>query len=383
MNQPFYKIESKINIIRHFTPNWFTVTMGTGVVALIISELPFLHSQLYALGTVLWLINIVLFITFSILYALRWIFFYQEAKLILKHSSMLFFLGAIPMGLATIINGCLKYGIMMFGNDNHIVAIAQNLWYLDAVLAFLVALFVPAMMFTRQDHQLHSMTAIWLLPIVTAEVTASSGGILLAHTMAPLDAINILVGSYMLWGISVLPAFSILTILFLRMAVHKLPEQQMAISGCLALGPIGTGALALLLLGKQATHVLAYIHMEALGQIMHYTGIMGSIILIGFGLWWLAMAIFTIYKHLNINFSFNLGWWGLTFPLGVYSLAILELAKQLNMQIISYIGYGLTLFLVVLWVMVICKTLLGAYRGTLFISPCLIAELNKKKEYAN
>ncbi|WON79050.1 hypothetical protein OK024_00075 (plasmid) [Acinetobacter sp. UGAL515B_02] len=65
--------------------------MGTGVVALIISELPFLHSQLYALGTVLWLINIVLFITFSILYALRWIFFYQEAKLILKHSSMLFF----------------------------------------------------------------------------------------------------------------------------------------------------------------------------------------------------------------------------------------------------------------------------------------------------
>lgn len=376
MNQPFYKIDNKISIIRHFTPNWFTVVMGTGVVALIISELPFLHSQFSAIGTVLWLINSFLFIVFSILYTLRWIFFYKEAKLILKHQSMLFFLGAIPMGLATIINGFLKYGIVIFGND--ILIVTQTLWYIDAVLAFLIAIFVPAMMFTRQDHQLHSMTAIWLLPIVTAEVTASSGGVLLSHLTNSLEAVNILIGSYMLWGVSVLPAFSILTILFLRMAVHKLPEQQMAISGCLALGPIGTGAFALLLLGKQSTHVLAYINMEGLGQTMHYTGIIGSIILIGFGLWWLAIAIFTIYKHLDINFSFNLGWWGLTFPLGVYCLAILELAKQLNMQIISYIGYGLTVVLVVLWIMVIYKTLVGAYKGTLFVSPCLIAELNKK-----
>jgi C4-dicarboxylate transporter/malic acid transport protein len=368
---------SNINLIRHFTPNWFTVNMGTGVVALIVSELPFMHQQLFALGTALWIFNIILFILFSVVYSLRWILFYHEAKLILKHSSMLFFLGAIPMALATIINGCLKYGTFLFGSD--LILIAQNLWYLDAFLALFVSFFVPAMMFTRQDHQLKNMTAIWLLPIVTAEVTASSGGVLLGYNLNPQQAIDILVASYMFWGISVLPAFSILTILFLRMAVHKLPEQQMAISGCLALGPIGTGALALLLLGKQSVHVLANFNFNEMGNVIQYSGIMGSIILIGFGLWWLAMAIFTIYKHLNINFKFNLGWWGLTFPLGVYTLAILELAKQLHLEIISYIGYGFSLLLIGLWCLVMLKTLLGGYKGILFLSPCLISELNKEQ----
>lgn len=367
---------NKTHMIRHFTPNWFTVNMGTGVIALLISELPFMHKTLFALGTGLWLFNIVLFAVFVVLYALRWLLFYQEAKLILKHSSMLFFLGAIPMALATIINGCLKYGTVLFGND--LILIAQNLWYVDLVLALFVSFFVPAMMFSKQEHQLKTMTAIWLLPIVTAEVTASSGGILLGYGLNAAQALDILIISYMLWGISVLPAFSILTILFLRMALHRLPEQHMAISGCLALGPIGTGALALLLLGKQSVHVLDTLHLAAMGNVLHYVEIMGSLILIGFGLWWFAMAMFTIYHHLNVNFKFNLGWWGLTFPLGVYNLAILELGKQLDVQFLTYAGYGVLLVLIGLWCLVILKTLLGAYKGELFLSPCLIAELNTK-----
>lgn len=370
MNKPFYMMTNKVQLIRHFTPNWFTVNMGTGVVALIISELPFLHSQLFSLGTVLWIFNTILFILFSIIYALRWILFYNEAKLILKHSSMLFFLGAIPMALATIINGFLKYGTVLLGDQ--LIVVAKNLWYLDALLAIFVSVFVPAMMFTRQDHKLHSMTALWLLPIVAAEVTASSGGILLNYAMNPHQAFTILIASYVLWGISVLPAFSILSILFLRLAIHKLPEEQMAISGCLALGPIGTGAFALLLLGKQSIHILQAAHLAELGAVMHSIGIVGSLLLIGFGMWWLAIAVFTIYKKFSMNF--HLGWWGLTFPLGVYSFSILELAKQLNLVGMAYIGYCLSILLIGLWLFVIIKTLLGAYKGSLFMSPCLIAE---------
>ena len=108
------------------------------------------------------------------------------------------------------------------------------------------------------------MTAVWLLPIVACEVAASSGGLLLAHQEPTPQSIMILLGSYMLWGISVLPAFGILSILMLRLALHQLPEKEMAISSWLALGPI-TGALALLLLGHQAPQVLAVIDQYSLG----------------------------------------------------------------------------------------------------------------------
>lgn len=377
MYTPPLKGYEKINIIRQFTPNWFTVNMGTGIVALILSELSFIGQFINALGATLWLINALLFMLFLSLYLLRWLFYWSEAKLILNHSSMLFFLGAIPMALATILNGGLKYGVAIFGND--IIHIIQVLWYIDALLAVFIAFFVPAMMFTRQQHQLENMTAIWLLPIVAAEVTASSGGLLLGFIQDPQQSLTILICSYMLWGLSVLPAFTILTILFLKLALHKLPEQNMAISSCLALGPIGTGALALLLIGKQAGSVLTLHSYAAMGEAMHYTGIMAAMLLIGFGFWWFTIALFTVYKHLGKGFTFNLGWWGLTFPLGVYTFAILELGYQLQFLILIHVGYGLSVVLILLWVIVAYKTILGAYQGILFNSPCLVAALHVQK----
>ncbi len=41
MKKPFYQLEQTRDVIRQFTPNWFTMTMGTGVVALILPEFPF------------------------------------------------------------------------------------------------------------------------------------------------------------------------------------------------------------------------------------------------------------------------------------------------------------------------------------------------------
>jgi tellurite resistance protein TehA-like permease len=49
--------------------------MGTGVVAMILAQLPFASSVLFMLATKLWQFNILLFSTFSVLYILRWILF--------------------------------------------------------------------------------------------------------------------------------------------------------------------------------------------------------------------------------------------------------------------------------------------------------------------
>ena len=58
----------------------------------------------------LWLANIALFALFSLLYAARWVLFPREAALIFRHPVMSMFFGAIPMGLATIVNGFLAFG---------------------------------------------------------------------------------------------------------------------------------------------------------------------------------------------------------------------------------------------------------------------------------
>lgn len=376
MQKPFTQLGQRHNIIRQFTPNWFTVSMGTGVVALIVSEFPMLKALTWQLGTGLWYFNILLFVLFTVLYGLRWAFYPHEAKQIFQHPSMSLFLGTIPMALATILNGFLKYGQPIYGDTA--VQIAQTLWYADVVLALLVAWAVPFAMYRHQEHALQQMTAVWLLPIVACEVAASSGGLLLGHLAADTHAVAILLGSYVLWGVSVLPAFAILTILMLRLVLHKLPEKELAVSSWLALGPIGTAALALLVLGHQAPTLMASLGLVQLGQLFQQAGILASLILLGFGLWWLGIAVLTTLHHAKQDLPFNLGWWGLTFPLGVYTLAILTLAQQLNLAFLYAVGYAFAAILMLLWSLVATKTAHGFYQGHLFFSPCLKTYLEQQ-----
>ena len=376
MQKPFTQLGQRHNIIRQFTPNWFTVSMGTGVVALIISEFPMIKALTWQLGTGLWYFNILLFVLFTVLYGLRWAFYPHEAKQIFQHPSMSLFLGTIPMALATILNGFLKYGQPIYGDTA--VQIAQTLWYANIVLALLVAWAVPFAMYRHQEHALQQMTAVWLLPIVACEVAASSGGLLLGHLAADTHAVAILLGSYVVWGVSVLPAFAILTILMLRLVLHKLPEKEWAISSWLALGPIGTAALALLVLGHQAPTLMASLGLAQLGQLFQQAGILASLILLGFGLWWLGIALLTTLHHAKQDLPFNLGWWGLTFPLGVYTLAILTLAQQLNLAFLYAVGYAFAAILMLLWSLVATKTAHGFYQGHLFFSPCLKTYLEQQ-----
>ena len=77
--RPFAHHRHPADIIRHFTPNWFTVTMGTGVLALTLNQLPDAPVAVHGLAALLWHMNILLFALCTLLYAARWLFYPREA----------------------------------------------------------------------------------------------------------------------------------------------------------------------------------------------------------------------------------------------------------------------------------------------------------------
>jgi len=372
--KPFSHLQHPREVIRQFTPNWFAATMGTGVLALALAQLPVAMPALHAVAEALWLFNIALFLLFTALYTARWVLFFDEARRIFGHSTVSMFFGTIPMGLATIINGFLVFGLPRWGEG--VIHLAEVLWWLDVAMSLACGVLIPYMMFTRQEHSIDQMTAVWLLPVVAAEVAAVSGGLLAPHLADAHSQLVVLVTSYVLWAFSLPVAFSILTILMLRMALHKLPHENMAASSWLALGPIGTGALGMLVLGGDAPLIFAANGMPGVGEIASGLGLVAGITLWGFGLWWMLMALLITVRYLRAGIPFNLGWWGFTFPLGVYSLATLKLASTLNLTFFSVFGCVLVALLAVMWLIVGKRTVLGAWRGELFVSPC-IAGLKK------
>ncbi len=357
-----------VHVIRNFTPNWFTVTMGTGALALTLNQFPLAIPGLRSAAVGLWLANIGLFALFSLLYAARWTLFPQEAQLVFRHPVMSMFFGAIPMGLATIVNGFLAFGPPLIGKAA--ISIAHGLWYADAAMSLVCGIAIPYFMFTRQDHALNKLTAVWLLPIVACEVAAASGGLVAPHLGAS-EAFLVLVLSYVLWACSVPLAMSILVLLFLRLTLHKLPDRDLGVSAWLALGPIGTGSLGLLVLGADAPAIFAANGLASVGEAAFGLGILGGIILWGYGVWWLALAVLKTIRYLRDGLPFNLGWWGFTFPLAVYTLATLALARMTGLSLFSVIGGFLTICLATFWMIVASRTLQGAFRRTLFVAPCL------------
>ncbi|MDN5569185.1 MAG: C4-dicarboxylate ABC transporter, partial [Paracoccus sp. (in: a-proteobacteria)] len=282
---PLSQLSHPQEVIRQFTPNWFAATMGTGVLALALAQFP---GPLASVGHALWLVNIVLFTLFSALYAARWVMFFDQARQIFGHSVVSMFFGCIPMGLATIVNGFLVFGLPGMG---HIaVQIATVLWWIDVAMAAACGVAIPYLMFTRQSHSIDQMTAVWLLPVVAAEVVAAAGGLLAPHLADPHAQLVVLITSYVLWALSVPLALSVIVVLILRLVVHKLPHASMAASSWLALGPIGTGALGLMTLGQDAPAIFAANGLAAYGAAAAGLGLVGGVLLWGYGLWWLAMA---------------------------------------------------------------------------------------------
>ncbi|WP_337153968.1 TDT family transporter [Pseudomonas protegens] len=373
-HRPLSHLPHPFEAIRQFTPNWFAATMGTGVLALALAQWPAEVPGLHQVAEGFWWLTIALFLLFTAMYTARWVLFFDEARRIFGHSTVSMFFGTIPMGLATIINGLLVFGMPRWGDG--VVEVAQLLWWLDVAMSLACGILIPYMMFTRQEHSIDQMTAVWLLPVVAAEVAAASGGLLAPHLLDAHGQLVMLSTSYVLWAFSLPVAFSILTILLLRMALHKLPHESMAASSWLALGPIGTGALGMLVLGADAPAIFAANGLPGVGEIAAGLGLVAGLTLWGFGLWWMLMAVLITRRYLREGIPFNLGWWGFTFPLGVYSLATLKLGSTLHLGFFSVFGAVLVAALAVMWLIVAKRTVQGAYKGELFVSPC-IAGLRK------
>ncbi len=370
--KPF--ISKNLNeIVRHFTPNWFTLNMGTGIAFLTLHNITknFFIAQTIMIK-IFWFIDMFFFLLFCSLLITRAIKYPYTTKLLFKHPVQSMFLGAIPMAMVPILEGFALFGSSFFGSAS--LQISLYMWWLDVVLAVGVGLVIPYLMFTvQQSHTLKNMTAIWLLPIVASEVTASAGGVLAPH-FAGLMAQIILFVSYILWALSVPMAMSILVILFLRLATHKLPDKAMAVTSWLTLGPLGTGALSLFLLGSASTTVLVGTNLFYLAKYLHAFGIIVGLLIWGYGLWWYILAWIITLKFFKDGLPFNMGWWGFTFPVGVFTAATFQLWHITSYKIFEIFAIILSIQLISFWLLIFKKTLQGMWSGYLFNAPCISEE---------
>lgn len=190
------------------------------------------------------------------------------------------------------------------------------------------------------ETELKSMTAAWLLPVVSTIVASATGAIVADVLPNPQHALITLIMSYILWGTGVPLAMVILAVYFQRLTIYKLPPREVIVSVFLPLGPLGQGGFAIQKLGMVAMKIFPKTqtlneNMTRSGDILYVMGYLMALIMWGFGLVWLFFAFASISRT---KFPFNMGWWGFTFPLGVFTTSTVQMGMELPSAFFRVLG---------------------------------------------
>ncbi|KAK2606111.1 Plasma membrane sulfite pump involved in sulfite metabolism [Conoideocrella luteorostrata] len=361
-------------VVRNFTPSWFAVNMGTGIVSILLHNLPYNAQWLQYISYIFFGLNLVLFTIFTGLSIARYALYPEIWGAMISHPGQSLFLGCFPMGFATIINMmifcCQHWG-------NWLIYLAWAFWWIDVLLSMATAISMPFIVMHRHKPGLSTTTAALLLPIVPAVVAAATGGIVADALPNHGHALTTLVASYVLWGIGECLSACVLALYFHRLTIHSLPPKEVIVSVFLPVGPLGQGGFGIQQLGKVAVKLLpetqvfstAGVSVMRGAEALYILGVFMGMIMWGFALVWVCFALISLATIRD--FPFNMGWWGFTFPLGVWATCGSMLAKNLDSTFFKVATTMISLSVLLLWIMVASRTLQMAIRGDMLFAPCL------------
>lgn len=91
-------------------------------------------------------------------------------------------------------------------------------------------------------------------------------------------------------------------------------------------------------LGQCAQQIFPQTHTleQSSGSTFYTLGFLVALILWAFGLVWLFFASASIFR--SKTFPFNIGWWGFTFPLGVFAASTVQMGNELPSKFFHILG---------------------------------------------
>ncbi|KAG2111206.1 voltage-dependent anion channel [Suillus discolor] len=373
------------DIVQHFTPAWFAVTMGTGSIAILFNNFPYASDSPVMRGFALgfFFLNLVLFLLFSVITAARYIFFPGIWFHMIRHPVQSLYIGTFPMGATTLINiasGDIfqTYG---FGGKPFIYTV-WACWWINVAISMACCFGMIHVMIAFQQHSLKSMTTVWLLPIITLVVGSSSGGVLVPalQVYSPSYALLTATFSACMVTIGLTLSLMLLTIYILRLVVYGYPTGASILSVFLPIGPCGQAAYSLLNLGSSFRSLLplnygdagGLLRQSGTGEVVEVICMVGAMVLWSLASMWILFAMLGLaYTLRRERIEFRLSFWGTVFPNGVYANLNLALATTFSSTFFRVWGSIYSVGTLILWVCIALPTIRMVPSGRIFEAPCL------------
>ncbi|KAK6433297.1 hypothetical protein LTR95_010524 [Oleoguttula sp. CCFEE 5521] len=344
----------------HFNWTWFTCTQSTGGVAIVLSECPKRFHGLDAIGTFVFILNIVIFLSFNALLITRWVTKPSTIRKCFTTPPECLLYGAWWLSLATIMMCTQRYGGPHCGPWLD-VAMRVCFWFY-AACSFLstTAQFIVIGHYTA-NFRLGSNSGV-LLTVLHAMLTGTVASVV-ASTQPPHQRVPILIA-----GIGFQGYGWILSMLYMGHIMGWILENGWpplnARPGLFML--VGTSGYTItVLLGSARSIPIGYgyfaTHPSA-PEVLTIVADWSSVFLWIFTFWAFCVALFISLADmfvrrphppglpLTTNMMYNNIWWASIFGNVGFTIGTIYLGQDFESEVVLWVSTVMVALLVVMWV---------------------------------
>lgn len=361
-------------ILRFFSPRWFIAIMGTGAVANVLQVLSGGKGGLLHVSaeTLMWACVLVFPVALALIF-LRVVVDRTMLRKELEHSSLVQFYSAIFIAAAVCATALVKIPTSLV-EAGTALRLAKVFWAVSLAFGSVLAVFTPWRIITLNHGELRRILGFWFLPPVGLFVLVFAGNFLALKLGDPQWMNMIFSVNTVLLGVAIFQTIMIFTMFLLRGLTFPFVRPDVIPSFVIGLAPVGVAIMALLsyLPLLAAVHPERFVSVESIAPSL----IFGSVLVWGFGFWWMLMALFIVlHSFRKYGIPVTLGYWAFIFPPAAYCLASLTLGEKTGLDFITVTGRILAYGLMVGWVVVLALTLRGIFNRSIFRLPPSFQEL--------
>ncbi|KAK4495171.1 hypothetical protein PRZ48_013498 [Zasmidium cellare] len=311
--------------ITHFTWAWFTFPMSTGGIALLLAQTPHRFTGLTTIGKVVYIYDLATFLLLTALILTRFLLRPSSLPLSLLHPTEALFFPTFFLALVIILMGAQAYGGPEVGS-----------WFNEAE--------AKEGMLTVQ-----SMTPGWILPIFPVMLCGTYAGAIAPYQTTE-HAEAILVAGLTFQGLGWTVSFMMFALLLHRLMQYGLPAPNLRPGLFIAVGPPSFTSIALITITSSFPPESHYFSTRpaVLLQTIQSLAVLVAIFLWCLAFWFFSLALLSTLHGLR-KMTFHLIWYGMIFPNVGFTLATIQIGKQLDSEGILWVSSAMTIVLVVVW----------------------------------
>ncbi|ROV97411.1 hypothetical protein VMCG_06942 [Cytospora schulzeri] len=363
--------------VHHFTFAWYTLTMSTGGIALVLANTPHRFRGLNTIGLIVYIFDLVCFLLITCLLVARFVCYKDTFKRSLTRPKEALSVPTFFLSIATLLTNAEKYG-SLFLTDSDFAGLAVFLrvtfWmYLAATFIFSIVHY--HIIFTVKETrrlQGSAMTPGWILPIfpiMLAGTIAAAD----SQTQEPKQALMMVAAGTAAQGLGFLFSVFFYGIYMNRLVTHGLPSHRPAMF--IAVGPPSFTCLAIIGMASDVPRIFAsqvpliegMPNPEVLAYGVKLASIYLALFMWGLSFWFFASAVCSnilgaVSMRNTPDRKFRLNWWSFVFPNVGFCISTIRIGLVMGNEGMLWFGSALTILLVICWLFVLFRCVWGVMK---------------------